>query len=659
MSFLDQLFPVASRGRELSNAGSWTDAWSSLFSGGRSASGVTVTADSSLKQATVYACVRVLSETLAQLPFHVFERLGNGERRRAPEHPLESVYAGRPNPWQTSFEFREMLQGHLALRGNAYAEIKPGLLGAVSELWPLHPDRVKVERLENAKLRYTVTEDRGQKRYLLQDEVHHLRNQSHDGLTGLSPIQFARDSLGLTMAAERYGSKFFSNAIKPSGMLVSDTPIKRTDAEAAQRTLMESQAGEDNWHKPMVMWGGLKWQSLGMTNDDAQFIDTLKRGDIQACQIFRMPPHMVGILDRSTNNNIEQQSLEFVLYTMLPWIRRWEEAISRDLLSDPARYYCRFNLSGLLRGDAATRSSFYATMVNTGLLCPNEVRELEDRDPYDGGDSFFMQGAMVPVDRILNPPESPEPPPAVTSEEKQMHAAETGRLAAELTVYRTTIGQQAASIAAKDQDASEAKEAALKASLLVEQYVRELSELQAARECDAVKLSTATARLTKAESELKEAEAAHAALSGTIANAEIELGVLRSNASAVCSALEANAKIFVSRMRGLLAMESDWALRAAKKPNFVAAMDKFYASHQERVMEAITPIIDQRNALAGTTIDAAEFVSACRVQSVDALLTACECQPDELETRIFDCVSTWEGRTEQLLSALTQPKEIN
>lgn len=658
MSFLDQLFPVARRPSELSSGYS---VWESLLSLGKSASGVTVTADSSQRQATVYACVRVLSETVAQLPLQVFERIDGG-RRRAPEHPLEVVLAGQPNPWQTSFEFREMMQGHVALRGNAYAEIKPGILGAVSELWPLHPGRVQVERLSNYRLRYEVTEEDGKKRYLMQDEVFHLRNQSADGLTGISPIQYARDSIGLTLAAERYGSKFFSNAIKPSGMLSSDTPIKRVDAEAAQRTLMESQAGEENWHKPIVMWGGLKWQSIGMTNDDAQFIDTLKRGDTQACQIFRMPPHMVGILDRSTNNNIEQQSLEFVTYTLMPWIRRWEEAIGRDLLSDPQRYYLKFNLSGLLRGDAATRSAFYATMVNTGLLCPNEVRELEDRDPYEGGENFFMQGAMLPVDRVLNPPEPPAPvlpPPDVTPKAKQMHAEEVGRLNAELGIYKANLGQQAADIAAKDQEATAAKESAMRASLLVEQRERELAELNAARESDAVKLASASSRLSKAEQELQAAEAKQAELDAAVAAAECELSELRAKADAVSAALESNAAIFVSRMRGLLAMEQDWAIRAAKKPNFLAAMDKFYTSHQERVLEAVTPIIEQRNALAGTAIDAGLFVENCRTSSVDALLEACECQPDELATRIFDCVSTWEGRTEQLLEQLNQPTEAN
>lgn len=677
MSLLDRLFPAPGVTVQLSSS---NGIWSSLLSFAKSASGITVTTDTAMRQATVYACIRVLSETMAQLPLQVYQRMPGGSRRRANDHPLEAVLGGQPNGVQTSFEFREMMQGHMALRGNAYAQIIAGELGSVTQLLPLHPGRVEVKRLTNGKLRYEVTTDNGGKEYLAQDQVFHLRNMTQDGINGLSPITFARDSIGLTLAAERYGSKFFANGVRPSGMLTSKTANLTIDqAQKAQQTLMESQAGEANWQKPIVMWGNLEWQNIGMTNEDARFIETLDRGDKQICQIFRIQQHMVGILDRSTNNNIEQQSLEFVLYTMLPWVRRWEEAISRDLLNDPS-YYVRFNLSGLLRGDANTRSAFYSTMVTNGLLCPNEVRELEDRDPYEGGDEFFMQGAMVPVEKLLNPPEPPAGPTPdqqqQQSDQAQMQAQRIGELNGELEVYRLQMNEQrqeiasaARKIAASDQQIAGLNDELAKCSSEVERLrvdgERSSYELESARKAEAMLSMDLSAALRQRDeyvsdlnmlrTQLESLETAAAADRQRLAELE---EVASTAGTCLESALDYNSQIMSGLLGRLLTMESEHAMRAVRKPNFLSSIDQFYEQHYVRMLEAVEPIIQQRNALSGSQIDAAAFVRVCQEQSKQSLLAACECQPDELETSVSNCVATWEGRIDELLNHLN-PTEAN
>jgi HK97 family phage portal protein len=669
IDFMEQLFPRTepSLAHGDSVDGGWSSAWTGLLSLMKSASGVVVTADTSMRQATVYACVRVLSETMAQFPRHVYRRLPGGMKTLATEHPLNYVFGTRPNRWQTPFEFVEMMQGHVCLRGNAYALIVPGELGSVTELWPLHPDRVEVERLEGGRLRYQVSYPSGRKEPYMQEEIFHLRGFSSDGLTGLSPIAYARDTIGLNLSAERYGAKFFRNAVRPSGFLKGPAAMRTKDAADAQRTLIEAYAGEDNHFKPMVLGGSLEWQNMGMNNDDAQFVETLTRGDKQIAKIFRMPPHKVGIMDDATFSNIEHQAREFVGDTMLPWVRRWEEAISRDLIVDNDVFYLRFEFEGLLRADTAARTAFYTAAINNGWMSPNEVRELEDMPPYKGGDEFFMQGAMVTVDAIINPPEPPAPmlpPPGPTPEQEAEREAEqqtaARRIGEELgrsDALRAEVAAKEAALAERNREAAEAK-ALLE--LKEAESARLSAELASAITAGAETVSQLAARTTAC----MQAEAS-ATLANELAQAakerqqqlETEVACLESLRAAVGVATQLNTEMLGVCLSRMLEIERDGIERASRKPQFLSAVEAFYDKHAERMKDALRPILEQRQSLTGKTHGADELADSYVADSTAALLVAAECQPEELAARVTDCLSQWEARSEAIISNLTEEAE--
>lgn len=631
---LDRLFPRARNLNE--DYGGGNSIWSSLFRGSQSSSGVSVTPANAMRQATVNACVRVLAETMAQLPKPVYQRRGNGPRSFATDHPVDYIFRIAPNPWQTPFEFVEMMEGHLALRGNAYAQIVPGIRGAVTELWPLHPDRMKVERLENQRLVYKSRDERGLETTYAQDQIFHLRTISADGLTGMSTIEMGKDTIGLDLAAERYQGSTFKNGIKPSGYLQGPPGLKKADAELMQTSLMEAYAGEVNWQKPMVTWGGVKWEQIGMTNQDAEFLESRKFTANEICKLFRMPPHMVDILEQSTNNNIEQQSLEFVLYTILPWCRRWEEAIGRDLIVEPEEFYIRFNLRGLLRGDAKTRSEFYKTMVFSGLMSPNEVRDLEDLDPYDGGDEFFMQTAMATVKNIVNPPKAPAPAVSVDfkQREEQQRAAEieNARLEAQIDIHKANATALAVQITTKDQELLAAKESISRAVLMVEQKTTQLAvaatDLTTSRE--QIEALTTVVRACEVDLEAKRlaGQKLQEQLDEELAHLDLlrqEVDVLRLEADSATAKLDAaaedNARLLLECSQRMAALEAEGVLRTFKKKGGAGRLDEFYQRHGDRLMLALEPLIAQRTVLC-ECISAGTYISAYLEESQREIASA-------------------------------------
>lgn len=267
--------------------------------GGASQTGVSVTPDTAMRASAVQACVRVLAETVAQLPLKVYETQPDGGKAEARNHPIFSLLHDQPNAWQTSFEFRETLQGHLALRGNAYAELIPGARGFVDQLIPLNPDKVNVEQLPNKRLIYTVYEDR-RARKLTQDEVLHIRGLSSDGIMGLSPIKMSKDAIGLALATEAYGARFFSNDARPGGVLQHPGHLGDEAIRNLQNSWMRAHSGVSNSSKPAVLEEGMKWEQIGMTSEDAQFIETRKYQVNEIARIFRIPPHLIGDLEKAT-----------------------------------------------------------------------------------------------------------------------------------------------------------------------------------------------------------------------------------------------------------------------------------------------------------------------------------------------------------------------
>jgi len=362
----------------------------------RTGSGMRVSPDSALRLAAVYACVRVLSESLASLPLVIYQRRADGGKDKVTDHWLYRLLAKRPNRFQNPFEWREMLQGHLALRGNAYNQIITNAKGEVVELMPLHPDRIRLELLPSGEYRYRFTDRFGTESVLPRGEVWHLRGLSSDGLIGMSPIELARENLGMALAAQDYGARFFANDAKPTGGWI-EFPGSFKDSEAKKvfrESYQQAQSGA-NRGKVLVLENGMKFHEVGVTNKDAQFLELRKFQITDVARLFRVPPHMIGDLDRATFSNIEQQSLEFVMHTMTPWAERWEASIESELLLEGDDIEVEFDFANLMRGDAASRASYYQSGIQNGWLTRNEARIAENLNPLEGLDEPLRPLNMV------------------------------------------------------------------------------------------------------------------------------------------------------------------------------------------------------------------------------------------------------------------------
>ncbi len=378
----------------------------SFFMGG-STSGKRVNERSAMQMTAVYSCVRILSEAIASLPLHLYRYNEDGGKEKAIDHPLYFLLHDEPNPEMTSFVFRETLMTHLLLWGNAYAQIIRNGKGEVVALYPLMPDRMTVDRDGNGHLYYeyqTSSDDaptmKGCTVILRPSDVLHIPGLGFDGLVGYSPIAMAKNAIGMAIACEEYGAKFFANGANPSGVLehpgTLKNPAKVRDSWSA------AFGGSSNAHKVAVLEEGLKYTPISISPNEAQFLETRKFQIDEIARIFRVPPHMVGDLEKSSFSNIEQQSLEFVKYTLDPWVSRWEQAMIRSLLSQTEKptYFLKFNVDGLLRGDYQSRMNGYATARQNGWMNANDIRELEnlDRIPAeDGGDLYLINGNMLPL----------------------------------------------------------------------------------------------------------------------------------------------------------------------------------------------------------------------------------------------------------------------
>ena len=377
----------------------------SFFMGGSSA-GKRVNERSAMQMTAVYSCVRILSEAIASLPLHLYEYTETGTAK-ATEHPLYSILHDEPNPEMTSFVFRETLMGHLLIWGNAYAQVIRNGKGEVIGLYPLMPDRMAVDRDEKGHLyyEYMVSNDdapinKQSTVKLAPSDVLHIPGLGFDGLVGYSPIAMAKNAIGLAIATEEYGSKFFANGAAPSGVLEHPGTIK--DPSRVRESWQQTFGGSSNSNKIAVLEEGMKYTPISISPEQAQFLETRKFQINEIARIFRVPPHMIGDLEKSSFNNIEQQSLEFVKYTLDPWVSRWEQSIVRTLLTpdEKKKYYVKFNLDGLLRGDYQSRMNGYAIGRQNGWMSANDIRELEnlDRIPAEeGGDLYLINGNMLPL----------------------------------------------------------------------------------------------------------------------------------------------------------------------------------------------------------------------------------------------------------------------
>ena len=379
-----------------------------FFMGGSSA-GKVVTERSAMQMTAVYSCVRILAEAVAGLPVHLYRYTEEGGKEKAVDHPLYLLLHDEPNPEMSSFVFRETLMTHLLLWGNAYAQIIRNGKGEVVALYPLMANKMSVNRDSNGRLYYQYTRSsdeanpvKGDSVTLDPSDVLHIPGLGFDGLVGYSPIAMAKNAIGLAIATEEYGSKFFANGAAPSGVLEHPGTIK--DPQRVRESWQQTFGGSANSNKIAVLEEGMKYTPISISPEQAQFLETRKFQINEIARIFRVPPHMVGDLEKSSFSNIEQQSLEFVKYTLDPWVVRWEQSIQRTLLTaaEKKTYFVKFNVEGLLRGDYASRMNGYATARQNGWMSANDIRELEnlDRIPSeDGGDLYLINGNMLPLSK--------------------------------------------------------------------------------------------------------------------------------------------------------------------------------------------------------------------------------------------------------------------
>lgn len=380
----------------LSNPSQW---FLNMFGGAQTHTGVRVTELSAMQSTAVAACVRVLSESVASLPLLTYQRLPEGGKQRAPNQPLYTLLHDIGNPEMSAFTLRETMQLHLSLWGNAYAEKEIDGGGRVRALWPLRPDRVQVWRdKETKQIKYTITID-GEQRTLPKWRVFHIPGLGFDGLVGLSPIGMAREAIGLSLATEEFGSRFFGNGTHFGGFLEHPNKLSEQAYDRLKRSI-DDKSGLTEAHRLKILEEGMTFKQIGIPPEDAQFLETRKYQLNEIARIYRIPPHMIGDLDRATFSNVEQQSIDFVVHSLRPWLVRWEQAGNMQLLSKDSRkiYFIEHLIDGLLRGDQKSRYDAYAVGRQNGWLSANDVREMENMNPIDGGDEYSMNGNMIPID---------------------------------------------------------------------------------------------------------------------------------------------------------------------------------------------------------------------------------------------------------------------
>lgn len=378
------------------------------FPFGQSIARKTVNERSAMQISAVNAAVRILAESIASLPLHVYEKGKDGNRVKAEDLELFYLLHDKPNPEMTSFIFRETLMTHILLWGNGFAQILRNGRGGVIGLYPLLPNKMSVERDEKGQLfyRYLRYENEppamdGNTVILMPEDVLHIPGLGFDGLVGYSPISMTKNAIGLALAAEEYGSKFFANGAAPAGVLEHPGVIK--DVSKLRESWNNTFGGSGNAGKVTILEEGLHFNPIAMSPQDSQLLETRQYQLNEIARIFRIPPHMLGDLSKATFSNIEEQSLEYVKYTLTPWICRWEASLTDALLTreEQRKYEIRFNVDGLLRGDYKSRMEGYAVGINNGFMCPNDVRRLEGFDlipDEKGGNNFLIQGAMVKLE---------------------------------------------------------------------------------------------------------------------------------------------------------------------------------------------------------------------------------------------------------------------
>ena len=367
----------------------WDDFWYSPI-GTRSATGIRVTPESAKQVSTVLACVNKIAKTQAMLPAELYTETADGGKKVAKSHPLYDVLHSRPNDLQTSFEWRQMMQGHLELRGNAYSEILSSSKRVIDQLVPMHPDRVHPEQLKSGRIRYRYNDPlTGGDRFLAAEQVFHLRNFMDNGIMGQSTVTMATDTIGVALAAQDNYARFLKNDSRTQSVLTGAQFKTKQDKLAFRDDWQEQHTGE-NRYKVAVLPVGMDIKAIGVTAKDAELLDARKFSRIEICSIFDVPPHLIGETEKTASYaSVEQFNIMFATYCILPRLILWEQAIKRSLLFSSDTYHPRFSMAALLRGDTAARFGAYQVAIQNGWMSQNDVRMSEDLNPIPDGDNYW------------------------------------------------------------------------------------------------------------------------------------------------------------------------------------------------------------------------------------------------------------------------------
>ena len=364
----------------------------SVFTGAPTASGVAVSEESSLENTAVWNAITLISQTLAEVPLKLFQRVTPRGKIEARANPLFDILHSAPNPEMTSFEWRESQMGWLLGWGNAASEIVFNQrTGRIDALWPIPWSRIKVKRIEGQIFYDILIPDTGLTVTLPAFRVLHIRGFSRDGIVGLSPIALHRQAVALGLATEQYGASFFGNGAVPGGVLRHPQTLSKEAQARLREAWTETQAGLSNAQRVAVLEEGLEYVKVGIDPEDAQFLATRVFQVEEVARIFNIPPSMIGELSKATFSNVTEQSINFVRFTMLPWFFRWEQGMDKKLLGPNERQslFIKFVVEALLRGTPKERGDFYNSMFAVGAFSPNDIRDKEDMNPIEGGDQYF------------------------------------------------------------------------------------------------------------------------------------------------------------------------------------------------------------------------------------------------------------------------------
>ncbi len=381
---------------DVSFGGNWHPATGIGDSNRVSSSGQHVTPNSALSVAAYYAAIRAISEDEAKLPFPVFESLEPRGKERLRDHAVTQLLSREPNPEMTAFSFRETLTANTLGWGNGYAEIQRNGMGDPVALWPIHPSRVRVCRTSGGELMYEIGNDDGSKAQINQSNMFHLHGLGGDGITGWSVAKLAADSLGLAIAAQKFGGSFFANGTNVGAVLKHPGQLGEEGADNLRRSWNQRYSGASKGNQVLILEEGMEYTQLGIPPEDAQFLETRQFQVEEVARWFRIPPHKIQHLENATFSNIESQAIEYVQDCLTPWLVRWEQEVQRKLLGTDADNFAQHVVTALLRGDQAARSTFYREQFNIGAMSQNDIRELENANPIEGGDTYYINGAMVP-----------------------------------------------------------------------------------------------------------------------------------------------------------------------------------------------------------------------------------------------------------------------